>query len=541
MDQAHDQSRAVSRRQVLRWGGTLAASAIGSLLLAACGGNPTATPATAATTSSSTTSKAATTSSAAAAQTSSATTSAAASSAATSSAATSSAATSAATSSTATSSPGGAATGSPAASASPSGGQQGAPSYIAHTDVAGEILFWHFWGSSIRRTAIRRVIAQFNQMYPKIKVNETFVPFSDIFTRALAAVAAGKGMPDVLVDDRTQLRTRAKNKIDNDLADLAKRDKVTGDSFWPFTWEESVSNGDPYGLPYETDIRVLYYNKAALKDAGLDPETPPKNWDDLATYADKLDQKDGNKLTRIGFYPLIGNIGLDSWAWCNGGEWQTKDFEPTMNDPKNVEALAWIKKWTDRYGKSNIDAFKGTFGQGNQDEFMSGKVAMKVDIQGYTSFLNFYNPSFKTKDGQDAGYGVADIPPAPGNKPASFSGGFAMVNPRGSQQTEAAWEFIKYMSFVGQASWARDTYAMPTVESVAKNDPVLNAQPNWPFFVKAMDYGRAGVYNPYYPTMMGDLLGPAVDDVLVRNKTPQEALDNAQQKAKQEVDKNKKG
>jgi len=32
-----------------------------------------------------------------------------------------------------------------------------------------------------------------------------------------------------------------------------------------------------------------------------------------------------------------------------------------------------------------------------------------------------------------------------------------------------------------------------------------------------------------------------VDDVLVRNKTPQEALDNAQQKAKQEVDKNKKG
>jgi ABC-type glycerol-3-phosphate transport system substrate-binding protein len=175
-----------------------------------------------------------------------------------------------------------------------------------------------------------------------------------------------------------------------------------------------------------------------------------------------------------------------------------------------------------------------------QDEFMSGKVAMKVDIQGYSSFLNFYNPKFETKDKKDLGYGVAAIPPAPGKKSASFSGGFAMANPKGSKNRDQAWEFAKYMSFVGQRGWARDTYAMPTVEKVAREDPALNAVPNWKFFVEAMGYGRPSVYNEWYPTMLSDLLTPAIDATVTGGKTPKQALDEAQQKAEQEIAKNKK-
>ncbi len=411
-------------------------------------------------------------------------------------------------------------------------------SYNARTDVAGTITFWHFWGSPVRRTAIRRVIAGFEQTYPNIKVNEQFVPFGDIWTKNIAAVAAGRGMPDVIVEDRPQLRARAENNIDISLGELAQRDGITGDAFWPFTWQEATVDGVPYGLPYETDIRVLYYNKAAFRDAGLDPNKPPKDWNDLEAYSNKLDQRSGNKLERIGFFPTIGNIGLDQWGWMNGGQWQTENFEPTINAKENIETLAWMKKWTDRYGKKNIDAFTATFGQGPEDPFMSGKVAMKVDIQGYTSFLNFYNPKFTTKGGEELsgeeGYGVAAIPPAPGHKPASLSGGFALSIPRGSKNQEAAWEFIKYLTFVGQASWARDTYGMPTIEKLARTDPELKAQPNWEFFVDAMSYGRPAVYNPAYPSML-EVLGPAVDAVMLGRQTPEQALNEAQRKAEAEI------
>jgi len=502
----------LTRRQILKWGGLVAASSLSTLVIA-CGGGGTSTatvvPATAAPSTGGVASVAPTV-------------------AATRAVATASSATAGVASATV----GGAST--------PSASGAATSAYQMRTNVRGNIDFWHFWGSPVRRNAIRRIIGEFGAVYSGIKVNETYVPFGDIFTRLLTTVAAGSGMPDAIVDDRSQLRARAANQIDTSFADLAKRDNVTGEAFWPFTWTETIANNEPFGLPYETDIRVLYYNKAALADAGLDPEKPPTNWDELTASADKIDQKDGDKLVRIAFYPTVGNIGLDTWGWCNGGEWQTSDNTPTINRAENVAALTWMKTWADRYGVSNFNAFKGSFGQGNQDEFMSGKVAMKVDIQGYTSQLNFYNPKFLTKDKKDLGYGVAAIPPAPGHKPASFSGGFAITNPRGSKNHEQAWEFAKYLAFVGQAGWARDTYAMPTVEKMAKTDPSLNADPNWKFFVSAMDYGRPGVFNPNYPTMMSDVVTPAFDDVTGKNKSPQQALDDAQKKAEQEIAKNKR-
>lgn len=488
----------LSRRDLLRYTGTLAVASLAAPVLAACGGS-TASPT-------------------------------AASSAAPSTAA--SMAPSAAPSAAASTAP----------SASPTAAMSSPLGYVARTDVKGDITFWHFWSSPVRRTAVRRIITDFQQTYPNIKVTEQAVPFGEIWTKNIAAVTAGSGMPDVIVEDRPQLRTRAQNNIDASLADMASRDQVSGEQFWPFTWQEAVIDNKPYGLPYETDIRVLYYNKAAFKDAGLDPEKPPQNWDDLWAYSDKLDVKSGGKLERIGFYPLIGSMGLDQWAWNNGGEWQDKAGNPTLNAKPNVEALEWIKKWTDRYGgKEKLDAFRSSFGQGNQDAFMGGKVAMIVDIQGYTSFLNFFNAKFETKGDkpENLGYGVAKIPPAKGQKPASFSGGFALSIPRGVKQTDAAWEFIKYMTFKGQASWARDTYGMPTVQKIAKTDPVLQQSPNWTFFVEAMSYGRPGVYNPNYPSML-EVLGPATDAVLAGQKTAQQALDEAQKKAEQEIARNKK-
>ena len=229
--------------------------------------------------------------------------------------------------------------------------------------------------------------------------------------------------------------------------------------------------------------------------------------------------------------------GLDIWAWNNGGEWVDSHNNPTLNAPANVATLTWMKGWADRYGgKSKLDAMQSTFGsQGPTDGFMSGKVSMVVDIQGYQRFLNIYKP-FNA--------GVASITPAPGHKPASTSGGFAVAMPtsrgRDAATRAAAWEFMKYLSLVGQASWAANTYGMPTVESIAKTNSTLAASPHWTEFVSAMSYGRAGVYNPYYPTMMGDLVTPAQDAGLSGKYSPKQALTVAQNQAINEINRNRR-
>jgi ABC-type glycerol-3-phosphate transport system substrate-binding protein len=75
---------------------------------------------------------------------------------------------------------------------------------------------------------------------------------------------------------------------------------------------------------------------------------------------------------------------------------------------------------------------------------------------------------------------------------------------------------------------------MPTVEALAY-DPVLATSPNWNFFLEAMSYGRAKEYNPYYPAFTGDLVPQATEAAMSGDKTPQEALDEAQKKAEEEI------
>jgi multiple sugar transport system substrate-binding protein len=402
--------------------------------------------------------------------------------------------------------------------------------------VAGTIEMWHFWSSPLRRTAIRRVISICQAQLPNIKVNETPKPFGDIWTANIAAVAAGSGMPDVIVEDRPQLVQRAADQIDISLGDLAKRDGIDGSNLWPFTWNEATVDGVPYGIPFETDVRVLYWNKQAFKEVGLDPEKPPKTWDDLWAYADKLDKKnDDGTYARVAFNPDFGNAGWNLWARTNGAEY-LQNGKLVVNDPKVVETMDWIKKWYDRYGGyDKVQAFRGTFGAPPNDAFMSGKVAMIVDINGYSSVLNFYNPRVTvpkadgTTEQQPLDVGVGDPPySASYGKPASTSGGFALAIPRGSPNVDAAWEFIKCATGpAGAASWSRDTSAM-SANTIAAKDPALMGDPRWQFFLKAMEYSHGADVVPKYANWT-----TAVDqrrEAIFKGQTPaKQALDETQQ------------
>ena len=405
-----------------------------------------------------------------------------------------------------------------------------------NTDVSGNVELWHFWSSPLRRTAIRRVISLCSSKLPKLNITETPKPFGDIWTANIAAVAAGSGMPDVIVEDRPKLVQRATDKIDTNLAEFAKRDGITGAQFWPFTWQEAVVNGDPYGIPFETDVRVLYYNKNLFQQAGLDPEKPPKTWDDLFAYADKLDVKnpDGT-YARIAFHPDFGNAGWNVWARTNGAEF-VKDGKPVVNDPKVAETLAWIKKWYDRYGGYDaVQKFRGTFGAPPNDAFMSGKVAMILEINGYSAVLNFYDPRIKIKDkegkeqNQRIDVGLGDPPySASYGKPASWSGGFALSIPRGAKNAAGAWEFIKCATGPeGAASWSRDTSAM-SANIIAAQDPSLMGDPRWRFFLNAMKYSQGREVIPKYPNF-GEQVDQRTEKLYKGDLDPKQALADAQQ------------
>jgi multiple sugar transport system substrate-binding protein len=412
-----------------------------------------------------------------------------------------------------------------------------------NSDVSGSVELWHFWASPVRRNAIRRVIAICQEKLPNIEVVDTVKPFGDIWTANVAAVAAGSGMPDVIVSDRPTLPKDAADGVYMNLQEWADRDGVTRDQFYPWAWDQTLFEGSTYGIPHETDVSVLFWNKQLFEAAGLDPEQPPETWDQVAEYADKLDVKDASgNYTRIGFFPLW-NRGVDVWQYTNDAEMIGPEGVVQINNPNMVETVEWIQSWVDRYGGwQKLQDFNAKFGAPPNDNFMSNGIAMRTDIFGYNSALEFYRPRADTAEplGEitDADprmdWGIGLLPHDEDAKGGTWSGGFSMSIPTGSDNAEAAWEFIKCATGAeGQSSWARDTQAQPT-NIAAAEDPVLQSNPTWQVVDDALAVSTGGNSLPAYPNW-SEQLGQRYERIWTGELTPQQALDEAQAAVEAEI------
>ncbi|WP_163333819.1 extracellular solute-binding protein, partial [Klebsiella aerogenes] len=58
-------------------------------------------------------------------------------------------------------------------------------------------------------------------------------------------------------------------------------------SFFPGFMENSQTKGKTWGIPFQRSTVVLYWNKEAFKEAGLDPEKPPATWAEQVAFAEK--------------------------------------------------------------------------------------------------------------------------------------------------------------------------------------------------------------------------------------------------------------
>ncbi|KZE69195.1 ABC transporter substrate-binding protein [Fictibacillus phosphorivorans] len=312
--------------------------------------------------------------------------------------------------------------------------------------------FWTFWGSETRRPIIEKIIDDYNASQDKVFVKHTFLPWGDIWTKNLAAIAAGNP-PDVIINDINAVGHRAKNDQAENLSKYIKDDSFK-ENFYPELWKTVEYKGDPYAVPFNTDTRLLFYNKTAFKEAGLDPNKPPQTWEELESYAEKLDKKSGKKYDRIGFYPLWGSFGADSWMMNadNGQSYIDENGDVKIATKEKVKALNWIKGYNDRIGVEQVNAFKADFGSEQSNPFIAGKVAMMVDVATFYTQIRDY--------GKDMEFGVAPVPAvSEGEKNWSAGGGFVAEIPKGSNSPKEAYDFIKYLTGTeAQTYWAAQNF-----------------------------------------------------------------------------------
>ncbi|OOE12844.1 ABC transporter substrate-binding protein [Fictibacillus arsenicus] len=392
--------------------------------------------------------------------------------------------------------------------------------------------FWTFWGSETRRPIIEKIVDDYNASQDKVFIKHTFLPWGDIWTKNLAAIAAGNP-PDVIINDINSVSHRAKNNQAENLSKYINNADFKN-KFYPELWKTVEYEGDPYAVPFNTDTRLLFYNKKAFKEAGLDPNKPPETWEELEAYAKKLDKKDGGKYERIGFYPLWGSFGPESWMMNadNGEGYIDKDGDVAIATKEKVKALNWIKSWNDRIGNENINAYKADFGSEQSNPFIAGKVAMMIDVGTFYTQIRDY--------GKDMDFGVAPIPAVSKNeKNWSQGGGFVAEIPKGSKNPDEAWKFIEYLTDTeAQTYWATENFDnVANIKAAEKAQSLLEGKDKEVYgaTVKNMEVTKlhpVPVNAPDYQSK----INPTIDAVLLGERKAEEALKEAEKSVKQSID-----
>lgn len=404
-----------------------------------------------------------------------------------------------------------------------SGSTSGTDSGGNDSDGKVALEFWSFWGEGARRDVIEDIIKDFNSSQDNIEVEYVYQPWGDIWTKSLASVAAGNP-PDVIVQDINSVQQRADAKQNTNLSEYMK-DDLSGD-FYPQLWETVVYEDNPYGLPFNTDTQVLFYNKTILEEAGFDG--PPETWDDLEEYARKLDVKNGDKFERIGFYPLW-NIGSDVWMLNadDGVSWFDDEENVTINTPEKVEALNWLLDWQEYYGRNTIQSHEAEFGSGVADPFISGLVAMRGQNINYYANLVENAP-------EDFDFAVAQLPEKEkGSGHYSWGGGFVLEIPHGAAHPEESFEFMSYLA----SAEVQEKFGLNSFDIMAN----MEANEN---LIDHPDLDEKGhmIYEMAHKNLEVTTLTPVplsapdfhslvnspIDEALLGKKSAQEALDQAQ-------------
>lgn len=264
----------------------------------------------------------------------------------------------------------------------------------SHAMAATEIPFWHSMEGELGKE-VDSLAQRFNQTHPDYKIVPTYKGnYEQSLAAGIAAVRSGKA-PAVLqvyeVGTATMMASQA----------IVPVHQVFKDAGIPFDEKQFVptvagyysdSKGQLISQPFNSSTPVLYYNKDAFKTAGLNPDQPPKTWQELATDAAALRKSGMSCGYASGWQGWIQIENFSAWhalpvATKNNG-FDGLDAVLEFNKPvlvRHIELLEAMNKKGDftYFGRKDESTAKFYNGDCGITTASSGSLA---DIRHYAKF-----------------------------------------------------------------------------------------------------------------------------------------------------------
>ncbi len=379
-------------------------------------------------------------------------------------------------------------------------------------EITGTVTFWNGYaadGDEIK-TFTDTVLPAFNKLYPNVKVEHQEIPYDDLRQKLVTGLAGGT-LPDVLRADIIWVPEFANQDallpLDTEMPEFqAIADTVFAGPLSTNKWKDHY-----YGLPLDTNTRILFLNDKVLADAGV--TGAPTTIDEFEAAAAKVQAKLGKKV----YAYAEGGTGPWSvlpWIWSFGGGITNADLtsaDGVLNGPGTVTAVTKLKEWLDKgYLSPSI------LGGGTATSEQFGGSASATIIEGP------WMPGIFKNQFPDLKFSYATIPAGPGGS-QSVVGGEDIVVFKTTQNKEAALAFTRFMLSEDVQLAMGKIGQMPVLTSLAGNTSLPDY---YPTFQKQLATANARTPSPAWPKI-DEAISNAVLKALRGDMGVQAAMDEA--------------
>ena len=373
---------------------------------------------------------------------------------------------------------------------------------------------------------IDNLVAGFEKENPNVKITAVYAGnYDDARIKALAAQKAGQPaqMSVLFSIDIYELLEQDLIVPFDDMATSAA-DKAWLKSFYPALMANGTYKGKVYGIPFQRSTIVMYWNKDAFREAGLDPEKAPANWNEMRQMAAKLTKKDASgNVSRWGV--MVPSTGYAYWmfqAFARENGQDLMNAEGNRTNFAHPDVISALDYWVGLGRKDGVMP-AGTVEWGTlRQNFVEGKTAIMWHTTGNLTAV---------KDNAKFPFGVAMLPASKQRGSPTGGGNWYIFKKSSAAERKAAFEFIKWVTAPERAAeWSIATGYVAVSPAAYETPKLKEYVSGFPQAAVARDQLKFAT--PELSTFQTGRVRKALDDAvqaaITGSKSPADALKAAQ-------------
>ncbi|MDC7237284.1 MAG: extracellular solute-binding protein [Sphaerochaetaceae bacterium] len=313
------------------------------------------------------------------------------------------------------------------------------------------------------------VETNFESKNPNIDIEWVSAPYGEIMNQVIN-MAGGGDKVDCIFSEIDWIPGFEDAGLAAPIEDILPQSFIN--DLYPDVMKAFEIDGSAYGVPLYISPYVLYYNKTLFEQAGLDPNTPPKTYDEMLMMAKKLSQlkdSNGNKVYAFGqttaSVPVSGS-SVNAMIFNFGGTVLDDNGKLAVDNDGFKKAINMLKTLDDlSYNPQNAKL------KDLRNLFALGQLAMYYDQSWGFNGVRTINP-----DAENFTASAAPLVGANGSGQSLLQSHCFILVDNGEQRKEALSKFVQYViSEDVLADYLSNlTPAYPAIKSMANLDSINN-------------------------------------------------------------------